>query len=412
MIHLDFLYTAVSWVLLRWYQLFTALGLSKTSGLTWALSIIMLVVTARVILFRFFIKQVHYQRRMQEMQPKIKKLQEKYKGDRAALNREMMALQQAEGFNPITGCLPMLLQFPVFIALFHVLRHMSNSVGLAPGARGLSLYGFTETQTIDAAHARLFGAPLAASLHESATTILNLHGNVTSTRITTVILVLVSAAATFITQRAVMANQTAPVEGQAAIMQKLMQVGIPISVLFSGVIFPLGVLLYWFTSNLWTMFQQFYILRYHPAGPTGGAPVAEVPGGTGRALAPKVGQKPVNPKGGGRGTTGRTATPSPGATSANGKAVNGSRAASDRTAGLDGQAEAAVPLDGADPAALDEPAVAGNPNSANSTPANPTPAKANGRKAGAAAHRPAARSPQRGGASRPAVKRSPSKKRR
>src|SRR3978361_223254 len=127
MFHLDFLYTAVSWVLLRWYQLFTLLGMDEKSGLTWALSIIMLVVTARLLLFRFFVKQVHYQRKMAEMQPKIKKLQEKHKGDKATLQREIMALQQAEGFNPISGCLPMFLQIPIFIALFHVLKHMENS---------------------------------------------------------------------------------------------------------------------------------------------------------------------------------------------------------------------------------------------------------------------------------------------
>jgi YidC/Oxa1 family membrane protein insertase len=295
---LDFLYTAVSWVLLRWYQLFTVLGLGKTSGLTWALSIIMLVVTARLLMFRFFIKQVHYQRRMAEMQPKIKKLQEKHKGDRATLNREMMALQQAEGFNPISGCLPMFLQFPIFIALFHVLKHMSNSVGLKSGARGLTLYGFTEQQTHDAAHAKLFGAPLAASLHESSTKILQLDGHVGATRITTLILVLVSAAATFITQRAVMANQTTPAEGQAAMIQKLMLVGIPVSVLVSGFIFPLGVLLYWFTSNLWTMLQQFYIFRFHPHTPAGTVAATASPGGAaGKALAPRVGQKPVSAKG-------------------------------------------------------------------------------------------------------------------
>ena len=293
---LDFLYTAVSWVLLRWYQLFTTLGMSKTGGLTWALSIVMLVVTARLVMFRFFIKQVHYQRRMQEMQPKIKKLQEKHKGDRAALNREMMALQQAEGFNPVSGCLPMFLQIPIFIALFHVLKHISNSVHLQTGARGLTLYGFTEQQTHDAAHAKLFGAPLAASLHESAAKILDLGGHVTATRVVTLVLVLVSAAATFITQRAVMANQTTPPEGQAAMIQKLMQVGIPISVLFSGFIFPLGVLIYWFTSNLWTMLQQFYILRYHPHTP-GVPPAAAATGEAAKALAPKVGQKPVHPKG-------------------------------------------------------------------------------------------------------------------
>ena len=294
---LDFLYTAVSWVLLRWYQLFTALGLSKTGGLTWALSIVMLVATARLVMFRFFIKQVHYQRRMQEMQPKIKKLQEKHKGDRAALNREMMALQQSEGFNPVSGCLPMFLQIPVFIALFHVLKHISNSVHLQAGARGLTLYGFTEQQTHDAAHAKLFGAPLAATLHESSLKIHDLGGDITATRLTTVVLVLLSAAATFITQRAVMANQTTPPEGQAAMIQKLMQVGIPLSVLFSGVIFPLGVLIYWFTSNVWTMAQQFYILRYHPHTP-GVPPAAAVTSEATKVLAPKVGQKPVRPKGG------------------------------------------------------------------------------------------------------------------
>lgn len=302
---LDFLYTAVSWVLLRWYQLFTALGMSKTSGLTWALSIIMLVVTARILLFRFFIKQVHYQRRMQEMQPKIKKLQEKHKGDKATLQREMMAMQQAEGFNPISGCLPMFLQIPIFIALFHVLKHMSAAVSPTYDQTKLTLYGFTRTQTLDAAHAKLFGAPLAASLHESSTKILALGGQVATTRSVTLVLVLISAVATLVTQRAVMANQTTPAEGQAAMIQKLMLVGIPISVLFSGFIFPLGVLLYWFTSNLWTMLQQFYIFRFHPHTPLGSGPPAAA-GEVSKAIAPKVGQKPISPKGSRPGVTPNT----------------------------------------------------------------------------------------------------------
>jgi YidC/Oxa1 family membrane protein insertase len=297
---LDFLYTAVSWVLLRWYQLFTLLGMDKQSGLTWALSIVMLVITARLLLFRFFVKQVHYQRRMQEMQPKIKKLQEKHKGDKAALQREMMALQQSEGFNPLSGCLPMLLQIPIFISLFHVLKHLSNSVNLPPGSPGLTLYGFTEQQTYDAAHAKLFGAPLAASLHDSAAKIIQLGGDVTSTRVVTIVLVLVSAAATLITQRAVIANAPTPAEGQAAMIQKLMLVGIPISVLFSGFIFPLGVLLYWFTSNIWTMGQQFYIHRFHPHpdSPNAKAPTVVTGSEAAKSLAPKVGARPDRSKGG------------------------------------------------------------------------------------------------------------------
>jgi len=386
---LDFLYTSISWVLLRWYQLFTLLGLDEQSGLTWALSIIMLVVTARLLMFRFFVKQVHYQRRMQEMQPKIKKLQEKHKGDKATLQREMMALQQSEGFNPISGCLPMLLQIPIFISLFHVLKHISNSVGLPPGSRGLTLYSFTEKQTTDAAAAKLFNAPLAASLRESKETILQLGGHVTTTRTVTLILVLVSALATYLTQRAVIANQTTPPEGQAAMIQRLMLVGIPISVIVSGFIFPLGVLLYWFTSNLWTLGQQYYIFRFHPHNPpaapaTVGAPAAQ----TGKALAPKVGQKPVNPKGG------RPGAPRSGATAVagNGTAGNGAApAAGNGTAG--GAANGA----------------GGNVNLSKSEPVSGQPAD---KASGAAAAGSAGTRGQRPAGNRPGNKRSPSKKRR
>ena len=119
----------MSWVLLRWHQLFSAIGV-PSSGWTWTLSIVFLVITARILLFRLFIKQMHYQRNMQKMQPKIQALRDKYKGDRAELNRQMMKLQQEEGFNPLAGCLPMFLQIPVFIGLYHVLRHLSNSNAL------------------------------------------------------------------------------------------------------------------------------------------------------------------------------------------------------------------------------------------------------------------------------------------
>jgi YidC/Oxa1 family membrane protein insertase len=210
----------------------------------------------------------------------------------------MMALQQAEGFNPISGCLPMFLQIPVFIALFHVLKHMSNSIGLDlhSGNRALTLYGFTAQQTYDASHAKLFKAPLAASLHESGSKILTIHGDVTSTRIVIAVLVVISAAATFITQRAVVQGTPTPAEGQAALIQKLMLVGIPISVVFSGLFFPLGVLLYWFTSNLWTMGQQFYIHRIHPHQTPSAKSGANHPSPTSGSLAPRVGVKPHNRK--------------------------------------------------------------------------------------------------------------------
>ncbi len=392
---LDFLYTAVSWVLLRWYQLFTLLGMNEQSGLTWALSIVMLVVTARLLLFRFFVKQVHYQRRMQEIQPKIKKLQEKHKGDKATLQREMMALQQAEGFNPVAGCLPMLLQIPIFISLFHVLKHISNSVGLAPGSRGLTLYGFTQPQTTDAAHAKLFNAaPLAASLRETSEKIHQLGGHVSTTRTVTLTLVLVSALATFLTQRAVIANQTTPPEGQAAMIQRLMLVGIPVSVIVSGFIFPLGVLLYWFTSNLWTLGQQYYIFRFHPHTPA--AATAGAGTGTtnppGKTLAPKVGQKPVNPKGSRPGAGPRppaveTRPSNPNGSNANGSNANGSGANVSLSKSGSGSGEPA-----------------GSPGSAPTGSATGGPASG-GSAAGTRGQRPAANRPG-------TAKRSPSKKRR
>jgi len=290
---LDFLYTGVSWVLLRWHDLFTFLGLNSASGLNWSLSIIFLVITARLALFRFFLKQVHYQRNMQEMQPRLQAIREKYKNDRQAQQREMMRLQQEEGFNPIAGCLPMLLQIPIFISLFHVLRHLSNSVNLChtdPTSPKLRLYSFTAVQTCEAAQAKLFGAPLAATIRDSPATITQqLGGDVTATRVVIIVLVVISAAATFYTQILVRKSQvTAPV-GTAATVQRLMLFGIPVSVLFSGFFFPLGVLLYWFTSNTWTMGQQLYINKFHPHVPKEAPPAGEL----GKSLAPKPGQKPT-----------------------------------------------------------------------------------------------------------------------
>src|SRR4051794_15156085 len=181
---LDFLYTAVSWVLLRWHQLFTAIGLAPEGGLNWTLSIIFLVITARLLLFRLFIKQVKYQRHMQQMQPKIQALREKYKGDRAEMQRQMMALQQEQGFNPLAGCLPMFLQIPIFISLYHVLRHIANSQQFCPpGSTGytgdlLHIYSFTEVQTCEAAQAKLFGqAPLTGRLLDTPAQMAQLGGD-------------------------------------------------------------------------------------------------------------------------------------------------------------------------------------------------------------------------------------------
>ncbi|GAB2480981.1 membrane protein insertase YidC [Jatrophihabitans fulvus] len=306
---LDFLYTAVSWVLLRWHDLFVLLGFDEASGLGWVLSIVFLVITARLLLFRLFVKQIHYQRNMQKMQPKLAKIREKYKHDRAEMNRQMMKFQQEEGFNPLSGCLPMLLQIPVFIGLYHTLRHLANTQiadgykGLCPGGKPgssdlLSLYSFTPQQTCDGAKADLFGAPLAGAFRDSDKVITALlgggDGSATTTKFIILPLLLISAGATLATQLLARANATTTPEGTAATVQRLMLWIIPLGVLASGLLFnfPLGVLLYWFVSNTWTLAQQAYIIRFHP--PEQDAPAAPA-GQLGKTLAPKVGQRPQRP---------------------------------------------------------------------------------------------------------------------
>jgi YidC/Oxa1 family membrane protein insertase len=285
--------------MLRWHDLFHAIGVG--SNWAWVLSVVFLVITARLLLFRLFIKQVHYTRNMQKMQPKIQKLREKYKNDRAALNREMMKLQQEEGFNPLSGCLPMFLQIPVFLGLYHVLRHLSNvnttcqrylnHLPIPKSDHLLTLYTFSREDTCDASGAKMFDAPLAASFHDSSKTIVGLGGDPSSTRWVLIVLLVVSAVATLVTQLMVRASATTVPEGTAATIQKLMMWIIPLGVLASGLLFnfPLGVLLYWFTSNLWTLAQQGYIIRYHPPTEEPVKPAGEL----GKALAPKPGQRPV-----------------------------------------------------------------------------------------------------------------------
>ncbi len=294
---LNFLYTAVSFVLLLWHDLFTHIGFSQSSGWGWALSIVFLVITARLLLFRLFVKQVHYQRNMQKMQPKIKKLRDKYKDDRAELNRQMMKFQQEEGFNPLAGCLPMFLQIPVFIGLYHVLRHLANSVGVcnhqtAGNLHLRTLYTFNSNETCSAAKASIFKAPLAASFHDTGEKLTMLGGDPSSTRIFLVILLIISAGATYATQLLVRSSQTTIPEGTQATIQKAMLYLIPVGTLASGLLFffPLGVLLYWFTSNLWTLGQQAYIIKFHP--PTDDEEAAPV-GAVGKTLAPRPGQRPV-----------------------------------------------------------------------------------------------------------------------
>jgi YidC/Oxa1 family membrane protein insertase len=324
---LDWLYTAIAWVMKQWHALFSTF-LDPASGITWALAIVFLVVTVRLILFPLFVKQVKSQRAMQELQPEIAKLRKQYGSDRQGMSQAMMALQKERGVNPLAGCLPILPQIPIFLSLFHVLRR------LAPGAPGL--YSWDDQLTDQAARAKLFGAPISASFNmvgakEQAILEIAKYSNI---RVVAMVLIVIMCVTTFFTQKQIM-KRSGPVEGQAATVQRLMLYGMPLSLFVSGFFFPIGVLLYWFTNNLWTMGQQFFILRKMPPPGSDAAKAkvaADKPVVDPRTLAPKPGAKPVRPKAG-RTTAAEGSTAAEGATAVDGSTSDeGSTAAGGNSA--------------------------------------------------------------------------------
>ncbi len=288
----DWLYTAISWVMARWHSLFS-LFLDPAGGITWALSIVFLVITLRIILFPLFVKQIKSQRAMQELQPEIAKLRKQYGSDRQGLAVAMQALQKERGVNPLAGCLPILPQIPIFFALFHVLRR------LAPGKDGL--YSWTDELTEQAAEAELFGAPISSQffMQGDKLELLDLPGVTESgIRVVAFTLMVIMCATTYITQKQIM-KRSGPVEGQAAMVQKFLLYVMPASLFVSGFFFPIGVLLYWMTNNLWTLGQQFFVLRRMPPPGSDAAKAkaeAEKPKVDPKTLAPKPGQKPVRAK--------------------------------------------------------------------------------------------------------------------
>jgi YidC/Oxa1 family membrane protein insertase len=312
------IYSAISAILLFWHGLWHKMlgnGSWLATNWSWVLGIIFLVLTVRAVLFPIFVKQIKSQRAMQALQPKVKALQEKHKGDRESLQKELMELYRSEKANPLMGCLPIFLQIPVFLGLFHVLRHLKPTMP----DRLKTLYGWTAGQFDSASHAKLFGAPIAGSFRSSAKELALLGASSTNVRIVAGLLVLMMIVSTFFTSRQMILKTGWSEDPQQKMVQRLMLYGVPFSLLISGFAFPLGVVLYWTTQNIFSLGQQMWVLRKYPPPSVKGttttttkqpAGKADVKGNGKRngdaakavqakALAPKVGVKPINPKKGG-----------------------------------------------------------------------------------------------------------------
>ena len=115
------LYYAVSAIMVAWHWLLSNIGMNPDGGVTWALSIVGLTLVVRAALIPLFVKQIKSSRNMQLIQPRVKELQKKYGHDRERLAQETMALYKDTGTNPFASCLPILVQMPIFLALFRML---------------------------------------------------------------------------------------------------------------------------------------------------------------------------------------------------------------------------------------------------------------------------------------------------
>ncbi|SNQ51426.1 Membrane protein insertase, YidC/Oxa1 family [Frankia canadensis] len=233
------------------------------SFFAWAFSVVLLVVCVRVLIFPLFVKQVKSQRTMQMMQPRIKEIREKYGHDKPRMQQEIMALQREHG-NPLLGCLPIVLQIPLFISLFHVFTHLAP---MAEGPNGSLVWrprvGLSADEVQQIASAKVFGISLASSFQSSDKLVNFLGVNGTHVKILAIVLIVLMGLTTFLTQRQIMAR-TGPVDPQQAIVQKVLLYGSPLMLAIFGFRFPIAVLLYWLTTNLWSMGQQFFVIKRMP----------------------------------------------------------------------------------------------------------------------------------------------------
>lgn len=245
---LDPLYWIVAWVLVAWHSFWSRI-FPADSGAAWGLAIVGLVIVIRILLIPLFVKQIKAQRALQILQPEIKALQKRYKDDRQKQSEEMMKLYRENGTNPFSSCLPIILQMPIFFALFHVLQYVV--------AQDHPFGPMTPELVESAADATIFGAPISDSF---------LGSDDPNVRIVAGVLIALMTLTTFITQKQLLVKGIANADSNPFLQQqKLLVYVFPLMFAVFGINFPIGVLIYWLTTNLWSMGQQYWVIRNNPA---------------------------------------------------------------------------------------------------------------------------------------------------
>ncbi|MDG9718620.1 membrane protein insertase YidC [Streptomyces sp. DH24] len=251
----SFITTPVSWVIVQFHKVYGAL-FGADSGWAWGLSIVSLVILIRICLIPLFVKQIKATRAMQTLQPEMKKIQERYKNDKQRQSEEMMKLYKETGTNPLSSCLPILAQSPFFFALYHVLNSIASN----------DTVGVINERLLESAQkAHIVGAPLAVKFTDSSSKVEALGSSLTDVRIVTAVMIILMSLSQFYTQRQLMTkNVDTTVKTPFMQQQKMLMYIFPIMFAVFGINFPVGVLVYWLTTNLWTMGQQMYVIHNNP----------------------------------------------------------------------------------------------------------------------------------------------------
>lgn len=240
------LYTAVSWIIVQFHSLYSHV-FDPDGGWAWGLSIVSMVIVIRICLIPLFVKQIKATRAMQAIQPKMKAIQERYKNDRQRQSEEMMKLYKEAGTNPFSSCLPILVQAPFFTALYGVLASVAADKTI----------GVINDQLLSSAQqAHIFGAPLSAKF---------VGADSLQVQIVVAIMIVMMSLSQFITQRQLMTkNVDLTVKTPFMQQQKMLMYVFPLMFAVMGINFPVGVLVYWLTTNVWSMGQQLIVIRNNP----------------------------------------------------------------------------------------------------------------------------------------------------
>jgi len=247
------IYWVISGIVIGFHWLYSRV-LDPNSGITWVLSIISLTVVVRLAMIPLFVRQINSSRKMQLLQPKMKALQDKYGTDRERLGQEQMKLYKEEGVNPFASCLPLLLQMPIFIGLFNVLNGVSNGVPVGQ-------FFVNQPELVDSLrHASVFGASLAGRF-------MPIDQGWGANQWLAGFLIIGLTVSLFFTQLTMMRKNMPPeaLTGPMAQQQKTMLYILPLTYLFFGISVPIGVMMYWFASNLWTLGQQYILIHNSPS---------------------------------------------------------------------------------------------------------------------------------------------------